>query len=98
MTFTTRKSHLKYPAFEDQRKINLFLDEGKVKVEVNARGTPGLVVLDNFETRYNDGQWHKVMFVVMENRMELTVDEVPMQTVRIISVISGKHFLIAGAF
>ncbi|XP_045134698.1 neurexin-4-like isoform X1 [Portunus trituberculatus] len=122
MTFTTRKSHLKYPAFEDQRKINvslefrtyeekgllihhkftthgyfmLFLDEGKVKVEVNARGTPGLVVLDNFETRYNDGQWHKVMFVVMENRMELTVDEVPMQTVRIISVISGKHFLIAG--
>lgn len=53
-------------------------------------------MLDNFDTSYNDGQWHKAMFVIMENFMELTVDDVPMKTVRIISVTTGKYFLIAG--
>ncbi|KAG0729977.1 Neurexin-4 [Chionoecetes opilio] len=122
LTFLTRQSHLQYPAFEDQRKVNvslefrtyeekgvliyhkftgngffkLFLEEGKVKVEVEGRGTPGVVALDNFDTPYNDGQWHKAMFIITENHMELSVDGVPMKTVRIIAVVSGKYFMIAG--
>ncbi|ROT65425.1 Neurexin-4 [Penaeus vannamei] len=35
-------------------------------------------------------------FTVAENSMELTVDDVPMKTTRIISVISGKYFLVGG--
>ena len=36
------------------------------------------------------------MFTIAENKMELTVDDVPMKTTRIISIISGKYFLIGG--
>ena len=65
-------------------------------MKIKAEGTPGVVVLDNFDVSYNDGQWRRVMFIIMQNRMELSVDGVPMQTVRIISVISGKFFFIGG--
>ncbi|XP_069969361.1 neurexin-4 isoform X3 [Penaeus vannamei] len=122
MTFLKREAHLRYPAFEDQRSINvsvefrtyeesgvliyhkfsntgyfkLYLEDGKVKVVISSSKTPGKVVLDNFDVTYNDGQWHKAMFTVAENSMELTVDDVPMKTTRIISVISGKYFLVGG--
>lgn len=76
--------------------MQLFLDEGKVKVEVSATHTPGTVLLDNFDVSYNDGRWHKVMFTVAKNSMELTVDDVPMKTVRKITIISGKYFLVGG--
>ncbi|XP_042887736.1 neurexin-4-like, partial [Penaeus japonicus] len=122
MTFLKREAHLRYPAFEDQRSVNvsvefrtyeesgvliyhkfatagyfkLYLEDGKVKVVISSAKTPGKVVLDNFDITYNDGQWHKAMFTVAENSMELTVDDVPMKTTRIISIISGKYFLVGG--
>lgn len=76
--------------------LQLYLEDGKVKVVISSSKTPGKVVLDNFDVTYNDGQWHKAMFTVAENSMELTVDDVPMKTTRIISVISGKYFLVGG--
>ncbi|XP_045603868.1 neurexin-4 [Procambarus clarkii] len=122
LTFLRREAHLRYPAFEDQRSLNvsldfrtyedkgvliyhkfstvgyfkIFLDEGKVKVEVSATNTPGKVLLDNFDVSYNDGRWHKVMFTIAENSMELSIDDVPMKTVRVISILSGKYFLVGG--
>ncbi|XP_042220113.1 neurexin-4-like isoform X3 [Homarus americanus] len=122
LTFLKREAHLRYPAVEDLRSVNvslefrsyegkgvliyhkfttsgyfkLYLDEGKVKVDISAAQTPGKVVLDNFDVSYSDGLWHKVMFTIAKNSMELTVDDVPMKTVRIISISSGKNFLIGG--
>ncbi|XP_068245600.1 neurexin-4 isoform X1 [Palaemon carinicauda] len=122
LTFLTKEAHLRYPAFEDQRSINvslefrtyedeglliyhkfstngyfkLYLHEGKVKVDISAPQTQGKVILDNFDTTYNDGRWHHVIFTIAENRMELTVDDVPMKTTRIVSIVSGKYFVIAG--
>ncbi|KAK4300982.1 hypothetical protein Pmani_026854 [Petrolisthes manimaculis] len=85
-----------YHKFSTNGYFKLFLDEGKVKVEVSAEDTPGKVILDNFDISYNDGRWHKVMFTIAQNSMVLTVDDVPMKTVRIISIISGKYFLVGG--
>ncbi|XP_071513058.1 neurexin-4 isoform X4 [Panulirus ornatus] len=90
------KGVLIYHKFATDGYFKLFLDEGKVKVEVLATHTPGKVVLDNFDISYNDGRWHKTVFTIAENSMELSVDDVPMKTVRIISVLSGKFFLVGG--
>ena len=40
--------------------LQLFLEDGHVKVEVSAKQTPGKVRLDNFQTAHNDGRWHYV--------------------------------------
>ncbi|XP_050739952.1 neurexin-4-like isoform X2 [Eriocheir sinensis] len=90
------KGVLLYHKFMADGYFKLYLEEGRVKVDIRARDTQGRVVLDNFDTSYNDGQWHRVMFVIMKNHMVLTMDDVPMKTVRVISVTSGKNFLIAG--
>ncbi|CAL4184396.1 unnamed protein product, partial [Meganyctiphanes norvegica] len=87
---------LMYHKFSNQGYFKVYLEEGKVMVEIDAEATPGKVVLDNFASTYNDGLWHKVMFFVKKNHLELIVDDVPMITTRIIDIVSGKFYLIGG--
>ncbi|XP_076061076.1 neurexin-4 isoform X2 [Oratosquilla oratoria] len=85
-----------YHDFASAGYFTIFLEEGRIKVEVKAEQTPGRVLLDNFDSGFSDGRWHLVSFAVVENGMELIVDGVPMKTTRVLSITSGKFFLIAG--
>ena len=64
--------------------------------EVTSPSTPDKIVLDNFDTQFDNGRWHKVIFFIGENKMELKVNDIPMKTTRIISVKTGRFFLIGG--
>lgn len=90
------KGILMWHKFGNSGYFKIYLDGGKVMVEIDAQATPGKVILDNFASTYDDGLWHKVMFLVSKNRLELIVDEVPMITTRIIDIVSGNFFLIGG--
>lgn len=76
--------------------MKVFLEDGKIKVEIQAHGTPGKIILDNFDITFNDGRWHGVTFAVSKNKMELVVDNIPMKTSRIISISAGRYFYVGG--
>ena len=67
-------------------------------VEVASKEAPDKVILDNFDSRFDDGRWHKVILFVGENKMELVVNDIPMKTQKLISVKTGKEFLIGGKY
>ncbi|MCL4131606.1 UNVERIFIED_CONTAM: hypothetical protein GTU68_025311 [Idotea baltica] len=85
-----------YHQFSGSGFFKLLLEDGKIKVEVQARDTPGKIILDNFDVTFNDGRWHSVVFAIRKNKMELVVDEIPMKTSRIISISVGRYFYIGG--
>ncbi|KAL7638819.1 UNVERIFIED_CONTAM: hypothetical protein RMT77_010353 [Armadillidium vulgare] len=87
---------LVYHKFSGNGYFLVFLEDGKIKVEIQAHGTPGKIILDNFDITFNDGRWHGVTFAVSKNKMELVVDNIPMKTSRIISISAGRYFYVGG--
>jgi hypothetical protein len=75
--------------------LQLFLHEGKIKVELLTAGNPK-ALLDNYEDVFNDGRWHQVTLTIGTNFLELNVDGRPMKTVRILSMTTGSVYYIAG--
>jgi hypothetical protein len=75
--------------------FQLFLHEGKIKVELLTAGNPK-TLLDNYEEVFNDGKWHQVILAIGTNYLELNVDGRPMKTVRILSMTTGSVYYIAG--
>ena len=75
--------------------FQLFLHEGKIKVELLTAGNPK-TLLDNYEEVFNDGKWHQVILTIGTNFLELNVDGRPMKTVRILSMTTGSVYYVAG--
>jgi hypothetical protein len=75
--------------------LQLFLHDGKIKVELLTAGSPK-ALLDNYEDVFNDGRWHQVILTIGTNFLELNIDGRPMKTVRILSMTTGSVYYIAG--
>ncbi|XP_034248929.1 neurexin-4 isoform X1 [Thrips palmi] len=86
---------LLYHAFTAGGFLKLFLEHGKVKVQIETNGNPR-ATLDNYDVEFNDGRWHEVTITVLRDLLILSVDNQPMRTSRIIRMTTGLHYLIGG--
>lgn len=75
--------------------IQVFLEEGKVKVELATAGSPK-IKLDNYAEEFNDGRWHALMLTMATDSLTLSVDNRPVKTTKRLRVLTGSHYLIAG--
>ncbi|KAL1140158.1 hypothetical protein AAG570_000090, partial [Ranatra chinensis] len=86
---------LLYHKFTSPGYVKLYLEEGKIKVEIETMNYPK-DVLDNYEEIFTDGRWHKCMLVISKNSLVLDVDDRPMSTTKLISITTGASYFIAG--
>ncbi|XP_018318496.1 neurexin-4 isoform X1 [Agrilus planipennis] len=84
-----------YHSFSSPGHVAIFLEFGKIKVELVTGDSPK-VVLDNFDGTFNDGRWHTIVLTISTNSLVLSVDYRPMRTVRHIKIVTGGLYLIAG--
>ncbi|KAG7191157.1 hypothetical protein KM043_007179 [Ampulex compressa] len=75
--------------------VKLFLEEGKLKVDIQTKLNPRMI-LDNFNEKFNDGKWHHVILTISTNNLILNVDGRPMITTRILEMITGPVYFIGG--
>ncbi|XP_022919939.1 neurexin-4 isoform X2 [Onthophagus taurus] len=75
--------------------IALYIEFGKIKVDITSNQFPKLI-LDNYESTYNDGLWHSVELKITLNKIDLTVDEVLMTTTRLFKLRTGALYKIGG--
>ncbi|XP_031782155.1 neurexin-4 [Nasonia vitripennis] len=75
--------------------VRLFLEEGKLKVTILAKGTPK-AILDNFDVTFNDGRWHQVTLTVSKNLLVLKVDNQAMNTLRQLEISTGYIYYVGG--
>ncbi|XP_015588334.1 neurexin-4 isoform X2 [Cephus cinctus] len=75
--------------------VQLFLDEGKLKVEIKTNDNPK-VILDNFDEKFNDGRWHLVILTISKNSLIVNVDGQAMRTKRILDMVTGPVYLVGG--
>ncbi|KAL7307938.1 hypothetical protein TKK_0000030 [Trichogramma kaykai] len=93
-----------YHKFFSAGHVKLFLEEGKLKVEISKSNTEqyGIgqgakkAILDNFDEMFNDGKWHEVILTLAKNSLVLNVDGRPMKTTRQMEIITGAHYYIGG--
>lgn len=86
---------LAYHRFTSPGFVKMYLEVGKIKVEILAENGPK-IMLDNFLDVLNDGRWHQVILALATNSMVLIVDGRPMETVRLMSFRTGSTYLIGG--
>ncbi|XP_047345060.1 neurexin-4 isoform X2 [Vespa velutina] len=84
-----------YHRFTSPGYVKLFLEQGKLKIEIETKGN-SKVILDNFDEKFNDGKWHQVILTVAKNTLILNVDGRPMRTKRILEMITGSLYWIGG--
>nr|CAD7258922.1 unnamed protein product [Timema shepardi] len=75
----------------------LFLDDGKIKVDLVTSGNPR-TILDNYDETFNDGRWHTVILSIETNSLILNVDNRPMKTVRLLSMTTGTVYMVGGMY
>ncbi|XP_043514492.1 neurexin-4 isoform X1 [Frieseomelitta varia] len=97
LTFRTYedKGIILYHQFTSPGYVKLFLEDGKLKVDIQTEGSPQ-VILDNFDEKFNDGKWHQVILTISKNSLVLNVDGTPMRTRRILNMITGPVYMIGG--
>lgn len=64
---------LVYHKFSSPGQLRVYLEDGKVKVEIQA-GTNPKAILDNFDERFNDGRWHDLIISVAPNLVRFFVN------------------------
>ncbi len=84
---------LVYHGFSSEGFVKLFMEDGRIKVEIVAADIPK-VELDTFDQTYNDGKWHTVEISMTTNKAILTIDSEPMETKRILNIATGKTALL----
>ncbi|KAL2720327.1 neurexin-4 isoform X2 [Vespula squamosa] len=84
-----------YHRFTSPGYVKLFLEQGKLKIEIETKGN-SKVILDNFDEKFNDGKWHQVILTVAKNTLILNVDGRPMRTKRILEMITGSLYWVGG--
>lgn len=78
-------------------KFQIFLEHGKVKVQVQTSDYPK-IVLDNYDEAFNDGRWHTVVLTISKDLLILSIDYRPMRTIRKLQMSTGGEYFIAGKF
>ncbi|XP_018305702.1 neurexin-4 isoform X2 [Mycetomoellerius zeteki] len=84
-----------YHKFTSPGFVKLYLEEGKLKVDIQTHNNP-IVNLDNFHEKFNDGKWHQVILTIAKNSLILNVDGRPMKTERLLDMITGSYYFIGG--
>ncbi|KAJ8950685.1 hypothetical protein NQ318_012765 [Aromia moschata] len=84
-----------YHAFSSNGYVAIYLEDGKLKVELVTPDNPR-VVFDNYDETFNDGRWHTVVLTVSTNKLVLSVNYRPMQTTRLLKIVTGGVYFIAG--
>ncbi|XP_065089213.1 neurexin-4 isoform X1 [Ochlerotatus camptorhynchus] len=78
--------------------VKVYLEDGKVKVALknaNEESAPE-TVLDNYDEQFNDGNWHSLMLAIKKDSLVLSVDERPMETVKLLDISTGELYYIGG--
>ncbi|XP_012266909.1 neurexin-4 isoform X2 [Athalia rosae] len=84
-----------YHQFTSPGYVKVYLEEGKIKVDIQTQGYPN-AILDNFEETFNDGKWHSIILTISKNSLILNVDGRPMRTKRLLDMTTGPLYLIGG--
>ncbi|KOB71646.1 Uncharacterized protein OBRU01_10999, partial [Operophtera brumata] len=77
LEFRTYEIHglLIYHKFNTDGHVKVYLEEGKVKVELEVQGPK--VKLDNYAEQFNDGRWHSLLLTMATDSLTLSVDYRP---------------------
>ncbi|KAK4880883.1 hypothetical protein RN001_004202 [Aquatica leii] len=84
-----------YHNFLSSGHVAVYLEDGKIKVELITPNSPQ-INLDNFDETFNDGRWHTVVLTISVNSMIVSVDYRPMKTTRFLKMSTGGIYVIAG--
>ena len=84
-----------YHDFTSIGYVKIFLEEGKVKVEIKTDNNPR-TILDNYDEEFNDGRWHSLVLTISTNSLVLDIDQRPMRTTRLLSMVTGGIYHIGG--
>lgn len=84
-----------YHDFTSQGYVKIYLEDGKVKVEIKTGNNPR-AILDNYDEQFNDGRWHSLVLTIATNSLVLDINQRPMRTTRILSMSTGGIYLIGG--
>lgn len=82
--------------FTSRGFVRAMIDEGKVKVEILTGDELTPVLIDNYQEQFNDGKWHSFVLTVGDNQLTVDVDQRPMRTIKLISIVTGGYYLIGG--
>ncbi|XP_034938756.1 neurexin-4-like, partial [Chelonus insularis] len=82
-------------SFRSSGNFKLFLEKGKLIMQIYTKESPE-AILDNFEQRFNDGKWHKVLLEIKKNSITLEIDEVTTKISKRIDIQTGEHYYIGG--
>ncbi|XP_028165435.1 neurexin-4 [Ostrinia furnacalis] len=97
LEFRTYENHglLIYHKFKTEGHVKVFLEEGKIKVELDTPGAPR-VKLDNYADTFNDGRWRALSLTMGPDSLVLAVDKRPVRTTKRLRFLTGGTYYIAG--
>lgn len=75
--------------------IRVFLEDGKVKIELKTDESMP-TILDNYDEAFNDGRWHTLVLTAGRNYIVLDIDHRPMRTTKLLSLDTGSYYFIGG--
>ncbi|KAG5881355.1 hypothetical protein JTB14_037097 [Gonioctena quinquepunctata] len=84
-----------YHAFSTSGYVAIYLERAKLKVELVTPNNPK-VIFDNYDDYFNDGRWHIVVLTISNNQVVFNVDYRPMTTTRLLKIVTGATYFIAG--
>ncbi|KPJ11812.1 Neurexin-4 [Papilio machaon] len=105
LEFRTYEHHalIIYHKFKTEGYVKVYLEEGRVKVELSTGGGPGggatvggPVRLDNFPEPQNDGRWHALLLTLAPDSLLLALDRRPVRTTKLLRFLTGPTYYIAG--
>ncbi|XP_076259208.1 neurexin-4 isoform X1 [Rhynchophorus ferrugineus] len=86
---------LMYHAFSSSGYVAVYLEQGKLKIDIQTANTHK-IVLDNYQETFNDGRWHVIVLTIKTNDLTFSVDYRPMKTTRLLKIVTGLTYLFAG--
>ncbi|XP_004931219.1 neurexin-4 isoform X1 [Bombyx mandarina] len=86
---------LVYHRFNTEGYVKVYLEDGKVKVELETAGSPR-VKLDNYVELWNDGRWHSLMLTLAPDSLVLSMDSRAVHTSKRLRFLTGSYYFIAG--
>ncbi|XP_063893286.1 neurexin-4 isoform X2 [Helicoverpa armigera] len=97
LEFRTYELHglLIYHKFNTDGYVKVYIEEGRVKVELETPGSPR-VKLDNYAEEFNDGRWHSLLLTMATDSLTLAVDYRPVKTLKKLRFMTGSTYYIAG--
>lgn len=87
---------LVYHKFNNPGYVKLYLQEGKILVQLLSGDDNPVITLNNFDEKFNDGKWHNVVLSISTNTLILSVDQRPAVTNRLITILTGLYYFIGG--